>query len=276
MKNYHLQYRTKISLKRAIDKIVTHAILGTHFAKRPVTKAGVYSLLLSRRKDLNKVGEGCRDWRKHVPFFENLLGSTWDFPGPGKVEIVDTKTDESIGQITDPGTVSLSAYQTHFETACKARDRAVENCSYPDLQTSLVHGVTSIESYITKLARAWNQQNPSDQLIDSKRNKVSLDHKFDIWIPKITKGKKLDKSDRCWNDFVTLRRIRDRVAVHPKLGGQIVTYANLAKDINSFRWGIAGLLGTLHRLVGQWIPSAVINAFYMPDVEVIEENQKNT
>ncbi len=278
MKSYYLQYKTKISLKRATDKIAMHAMLGEHIhsAERPATKADVCNLLLSWGEDPNKLAEKCRDWRKNVPHFENLLGSTWHFPGSGKVEIVDTKTDESIGQITDPGTVSLSTYQTHFETACKARDRAVENSSYPDLQTSLVHGVASIESYITKLARAWNQQNPSDQLIDSKQNKFSLDDKFDIWIPKITKGKKLDKSDRCWNDFVTLRRIRDRVAVHPKLGAQIVAYTNLAKYINSFRWGIAGLLGTLHRLTGEWIPSAVINAFYMPDVEVIEENQKST
>jgi len=276
MKNYHLQYETKISLKRAIDKIATHAILGQHFAQRPATKVEVCNLLSSWGEDPNKLAEKCRDWREHVPYFENLLGSTWGFPGSGKVEIVDTKSGESIGQIIGPGIVCLSTYRTHFETACKARDRAVENSSYSDLQTALVAGIASIESYITEWARVWNQQNLSDQLIDSKQNKVSLDDKFDIWIPKITKGRKLDKSDRCWSDFVTLRRIRHHETVHPKRGGQTVAYTNLAEYINSFRWGIAGLLGSLHRLAGQWIPSVVINAFYMPDIEVIKENQKNT
>jgi hypothetical protein len=269
-KNY-LQYQSKISLKKAIDKIAIHAMLGEHnISPRPTTKAKVCELLILLGENPNEIAEKCRDWREVVPYFENLLGSTWIFSGSGKAEIIDTHSDESLGKISDPGTISLSVYRGNLETACKARDRAVENASYADFQTALIHGIASIESYIAELARVWNKENSLDQLIDSKQNKVSLDDKFDIWIPKISKGTKLNKSDRCWNDFVTLRRIRDHEAVHPKCGGQAISYNDLAKHINEFRWGIAGLLGSLHRLVGQWIPSVVINAFYMPDVEVIK------
>jgi len=269
MKNY-LQYKSKISLKKAIDKIAIHAMLGEHYiSPRPTTKAKVCELLISLGNNPNDIAERCRNWRETVPDFENILKSTWTFSGSGKAEIVDTNSDESLGGISHPGTISLSVYRTQFEAACEARDRAVEGASYIDLQSALVHGIASIESCVSELARGWNKQNPLDQLVDSKQNKVSLDDKIDIWIPKITKGMKLNKSDECWNEFVILRRIRDREAVHSKFGGQAISYKDLVKHIDAFRWGIAGLLGSLHRLVGQWIPSVVINAFYMPDVEVI-------
>ena len=274
MKKSHLRYKSKISFKVAVEKIAIHAMLGEHnVVPRPTTKKEVCEWFLSRKQNPNIFAEKCRDYRENVPCFENLLGSTWEFSGSGKVEIVDTESGESFGEISDPGKVSFSVYRTKFEAACKARDRAVENASYDDFHDALTNGIASIGSYIAELARAWNKQNPSDQLIDSNLNKVRLDDKFDIWIPKITKGKKLNKSERDWADFVTLKRIRDQEAAHPKCGGQAISYNDLAKHIDEFRWGIAGLLGSLHRLAGQWIPSAVIDAFYMPDVEVVEENQ---
>jgi hypothetical protein len=272
MKKYYLQYKSKISLKKAIDKISSHATIGEHMFKRPVSKAETCNLLLSLGENPNEIAERCRDWKENVPYFENSVGPVWDFSGQGKAEIIDPKTNKPIAVITDPGTLSLSSYKMNFETACKAKNRAVDNFSYTDFQTAIVHGIASIEGYITELAKDWNHKNPSAQLIDSKQKKVSMDNKFDLWIPKITSGKKIKKQDRCWRDFIMLRQIRDNETIHAKHGGQAISYKKLADNINSFRWGIAGLLGSLHRLAEQWIPSVVINAFFMPDVEVIEED----
>ena len=135
--------------------------------------------------------------------------------GTGKVELVDTTTGEVITGVEGPGKIALSTYLAQFETACTAWDSSVESFSYTDLQTAIVHGIASIESYITELARCWNQHNPNDQLVDSEQNKVSLDDKFDMWIPKMSGGAKLIKSDQRWSDFVKFRRVRDHDAVHP-------------------------------------------------------------
>ena len=98
MKKYYLQYKPKISLKKAIDKIATHAMLGEHMSKRPTTKAEVCNLLLSLGENPNIMAEKCRNWKENVPYFENLLGSTWNFPGAGKAEIVDLKTNKTIAE----------------------------------------------------------------------------------------------------------------------------------------------------------------------------------
>ena len=64
--------------------------------------------------------------------------------------------------------------------------------------------------------------------------------------------------------------MRDDNAIHPKLPGQGISYKDFANQINAFRLGIAQLLGNIHLPLGVAVPSVIINAIYMPDVEVIE------
>jgi hypothetical protein len=270
----HLRYKPKISLRQARDKIIIYGLFGDHHHEpRPTNGREVAVLLSSLGVNPNELAEKCRDYGQTVDMFENLVGATWVFSssGGGKAGVVDRDTGEVIAEVQGSGTITLSTYQAHFETACKARDRAVQESSFADLQTAIVHGMASIESYIGELARIWNRRNLSDQLIDSRQRKVSLDDKFDIWIPKMSDGGKLIKSDQRWNDFVKLRKLRDDYAVHPKLGGQATSYIQLAEYINAFRWGMAGMIGQLHLIFRQRLPSVVINAFYMPDVEVVQD-----
>ena len=258
-KEASLRYKEKISLKKSIDKISAHAMWGDHtYQPRPTTRPEVAELLASWGVDPNKVAEECRDYRAAVPYFENLLGSTWHVgPGNGKAELVDKTTGKVVAGVKGPGILATAPYKALFEGACRARDRAVENASFTDMQSSVIHGVASIEAYIAEQARRWNESNPSDQLIDSKDSKVSLDEKFDVWVPKMSGGAKLIKNDQRWSDFVKLRRVRDHVAVHPKMPGQAISFSELADIINAFRLGIAGMLGQLHRHFGQTVPSPV-------------------
>ena len=89
-------------------------------------------------------------------------------------------------------------------------------------------------------------------------------------MPKMSGGGKIDKTDQVWNDFKSLKRVRDDNAIHPKLPGQGISYKDFANQINAFRLGIAQLLANLHLLLGLPVPSVIINAIYMPDVEVVE------
>ncbi len=270
MKEPRLQYKPKISLKSAIDKICVYGMWGDHqYTPRPINRIEVGTLLASLGINSNMLAEECRDYRKPIPNLENLAGTVWTISEGAKVELIDNRTGDVVTTVEGPGTIAMSTYLAHFETACAARDRAVENSSYAEFLAAITNAMASIESYITELARDWNLKNPEDQLIDSKQTKVSLDDKFDIWIPKMSSGNKLVKSDKRWNHFVKLRHIRDNEAIHPKLGGQGMSFVKLTKLIDQFRWGMAGMLGQIHLLFGQPVPSIIINSVYMPDVEVV-------
>ncbi len=270
MKEPRLQYKPKTSLKSARDKICVYGMYGDHeYTPRPKNIIEVAHLLASFGIDTNILAERCRDYHETIPKLENLLGSVWTISEGAKVELVDNRTGDVVTTVEGPGTIAMSTYLAHFEAACAARDRAVQNSSYTEFLTAITHAIASVEGYITELARDWNLRNPKDQLIDSKQTKVSLDDKFDIWIPKMSGGNKLIKSDKRWNHFVKLRKIRDDESIHPKVGGQGMSYAKLATLIDQFRWGMAGMLGQLHLHFGQSVPSIIINSFYMPDVEVV-------
>ena len=260
-------------LKQARDKIITYGVFGDHHREpRPTDGREVAALLVSLGVNPGGLAEKCRDYRQPVPFFENAAGATWFFcsSGRGKAGVVDRETGEVVSEVEGSGTITISTYQGHFETACKARDRAVEDSSFEDLLTAIVWGVASIESFLGDLARGWNRRNPNNQLIDSKQCPVSLNDKFDLWIPKMScGGARLYKGDRRWRDFKKLKRLRDDHAVHPKLVGHATSYVELAEYINAFREGMAGTLAQLHPPFGRRMPSSVINAAHMPDVEVV-------
>jgi hypothetical protein len=55
----------------------------------------------------------------------------------------------------------------------------------------------------------------------------------------------------------------------PSVTAYGIEEADLADKINLFRYGIAGFLGKLHVLSRQPVPAIIINAVYMPDVEIV-------
>ena len=117
------------------------------------------------------------------------------------------------------------------------------------------------------MAKGWNDKNPGDALVDSKQQKVSFEDKFDVWIPKMLGGK-FDKSTAMWAGLKELARIRDRGA-HPKSAGIGTLYEDLANLVNMFREGAAGTQIQLHYMFGVPVPSSIIRAHFLPDVEVV-------
>lgn len=258
----------KLSRERAFEKIAVHARAGIHLqSPRPTTKEDTARFFLRRGIDSRDVAERCRDHRAHVPFFENLVGATWRTTGT--VSIVDNETGEESDVVKGHGVISTSTYQSCMEEACEARDRAVERGSLADFRSAVVDGSASLEAFVSMAAEKWNRRHPEDLLVDSKRNKVTFDDKLTLWIPKMTGGRMFNKSDSRWAHFKQLRSFRDD-GVHPKKAGYGVELVKLAELINMFRMGIAGMHQELHRLFRARVPAVIINAFYMPDVEVVE------
>jgi len=269
-----LTYKAKLSRRSSHELIIIFAKYGNHYHDENfITDASVKRAFKTNGIDFKSLVEKCRTPTESVPFFENLIGSTWTVSGGAKMARVDASGHEEFS-VQGPGKFTESTYWALAEETKKARDRAVSNISYTDLQAAIVHGIASIEGYISHRVHNWNKQNKDDQLFDSKQNKVSFEDKIKLWIPKITSGKKLDRSNRNWSDFIKLQRIRDALAIHPKPPGYGISYSDLADKINILRSGIGGLLIDLHEIFQEKIPGVIIRLKYMPDVEVTEKTKQ--
>jgi len=219
--------------------------------------------------DFRKLVEECRDFTKKVPFFENMVGST--FTAEENLTVTHmTIAGEEKSITKGPALSTLSGYWATFELAWEAIDRAIDKNSYAEFLSAVVHGIASIEGYINYRAESWNKAYPESRLVDSKEAKINLDNKIDEWIPFMTKGKKLDKGTINWESYKKLRTIRDIEAIHPKSSGYIISLIELAEKINQFGIGIAGMLIQLHLLFEEKIPAIIIRASYSPEVVVIK------
>lgn len=267
-----LAYKLKISKKQAIDKICAHAMFGdlkNQFGFK--TQQEVLHYLL-QKEDIDSLVERCRNPKMSVPSFENLLGSTWQLDGAGgSVTLVDESFHEVSPSIKGPGEFIWSSYKSHFEMACLSRDRAVYESSFVEFQNCLTQGFASIEAFLNTQVQTWNRNYPEARILeDSRNNKISIEEKLDQWLPKMSNNHKLDKTSRVWTAFQELKQLRDEYAVHPKLAGYGVSFEKLAQNINSFRYGVALLLGNLHTMLNCLVPAVIVNACYAPDVEVIQ------
>ncbi len=272
MSEYKLKFKERISRRTSHDLVLMMA----KWSFPPMfsqfrTDASVKRYLQRQGGDFEKIVETCRTFKENVLFFENLVGSTWTVSNGARISIVDKMDGETKAEVQGPGTLTVLTYWGHFEEALRSRNRSVESSSYPEYQTAIIKGIASIEAYISHRAEIWSKGNPSDPLLDSPSNKVSFEDKIDIWIPKMSGGKKLDKSIRNWQDFKTLRKIRDHISIHPKATAYGIDFNELANKVNLFRTGIAGILIQLHMLFKEPVPAKIIRSSFSPEVEVIKK-----
>lgn len=276
MTEHKLRLRPKISRRASHEMILMLAKYGNHGDKSVFrTDADVKRYLERRGIDFQRLVEQCRSFGENVPYFENLVGSTWIVSTGAKAAVVDRPGGEEKCFVEGPGTIALSTYWAHAETCYKSRTLAVEGSSFSELQTAITNGMASIEAYINHRAEIWNTSNTQDKIVDSFANKVSFSDKIEVWVPKMTGGPNLDKSVRNWMDFQELRKIRDDVSIHPKASGMGTSFADLSKNINLLRTGIGGLLIQLHMLFREGIPAVIIRLFFSPEAEVIEITNEN-
>lgn len=132
-------------------------------------------------------------------------------------------------------------------------------------------GFASIEALLNRFALLWNHRNPDEAVTEGTDHRVSIEDKFDEWLPTFTGGKTFDKGGVEWNDFKQLKDERDD-AVHPKLGRIAVSYTDMADNLNRFRTGIAGVLFGLLKLVDWGVPPKIIKARRAPEVQVVSED----
>jgi hypothetical protein len=254
---HRLHRKAKLSRKQSEEMIITMTRFGDHVANLlqgfPIsTDEEVTEWFEKNGYNYGQIIEECRNPQISIPLVENLVGGTFIMSGREESEQIITST-----------------YQDAYEVATRHLEGAIENASFSEIESAIVRGIASIEAFINTMASKWNERNPNSRLEDSRDNKVSLDDKIDIWIPRLSGGQAFNKGDKHWQDFKRLRGIRDNLTVHAKQTGHIVKYSEMAELINAFRTGIAGVLIRLHILCRNWIPSEVIRGYYTPEVEVV-------
>jgi len=277
MIEYRLQLYQKISRRASHEMILMFAKYGNH-GNRLVFRndADVKRCFTQRGIDFQKLVEQCRSYSEKVPFFENLISSTWTVTAGATATVVDKNRGEEKCVVEGPGTLALSTYWAHAETCFNARNKAVEASSFTELQIAITSGMASIEAYINHRAVIWNNCNPNDTLTDSFARKVSFTDKIDVWIPKMTSGTNLNKSVRDWMDFQNLRTMRNDVSIHPKSSSVGISFNELAQNINRIRTGFGGLLIQLHMLFREKIPAVIIRLYFAPEAEMVQvSNDKN-
>lgn len=266
---HRLQYRAKLSANQAADKILAHARFGNHRQSfRPNDEGELNAYFARLGINPSDVIEECRDPSRTAPDFENAIGSTWITSGDG-VAVIDDNGDV-VAEAEGPGQIIMSTYQNHFEAACSARDRAVNDSSVAAFHECLSQGFASIEAFLNTAVTSWNKRLTHAPLLDSEDCKVSLEAKLIDWLPILSGGKQLDRTGHSWNDFKKLKKLIDEHAIHEKQSAYSMSYKKLARNIDCFRFGIAQLLWDMHLLLGQTVPAVIIDAVYEPDVEVVE------
>lgn len=271
--DFILKQKARISHKASERMILLFARYGNHYIEGSSmiqTKTDVINYYAQHGINFDHAVSKCRNFSNTVPLFENQIGGMVHTIGTPKVSRINLITGKEDLILEGPGSHTIHGYWVIFEGSANARDRAISGSSFVDCQSAIVQGIASIESYFTRRVEIWNETNPNSQLVDNKDSKVSLNDKFDKWVPTITGGRKIDKGETVdWQHFKILRAIRDNYAIHPKESGYAVSLAQLAEQINMFRTGIAGILMQLHALFEDPIPSIIIRARCAPDIEVV-------
>ena len=270
---YKFYFEENRARRATHDMMLMMARHGNHgHNQKFVSDADVKRFFQSNGYYWDDLVQTCRKPNEVVPFVENLVGSTWTVVN-AKAAIVTgaaTPQEKEIASVEGPGTLTASTYLQLFENAGNNMKRCMESASFGDFQSCVSNGIASIEAYIIQRAWIYNSQQPSELLVDNKENKVSFDTKIDEWIPKMSGGKRLDKSVLSWNHFKRLLAVRDKLAIHVQMPAFGVNYKELCELLNIFRSGIAGLLIDLHLLFNERIPCGIIKYAYLPDIKLVE------
>ncbi|MDQ3926963.1 MAG: hypothetical protein M3272_08285 [Actinomycetota bacterium] len=219
------------------------------------------------------VEEERSDHLAHVPLLwvSEPLSMNMGVPPGGYASIRDGTRDIAVLK-GESGRFVLVEYGDRFEQATKHLHRSIEGADNNDFLSCISDGISSIEAFLSYSTRRYGEGLPESIPTAKGSRRLTFDEKIDEWLPKMTRGRKLDKSGRNWSDFKELREIRDAFQAHPKTSVYGVSFRELCRRLNLFRTGIAGLLIDLHAVLRtSYVPEIVFRYAYLPDIEYVEE-----
>ena len=205
----------------------------------------------------------CRDFRHHVPMYENLMGAQWTTQG-----VTVSKPDHVTGEfkeiVSGDGTYNEADYWALFDLAREDFDQALETGKYERFLSAVNSGLASIETFMNHqyLVRTGSRQ-------DDEALKRDIEAKIDDWMPLFT-GKRFDKGQREWAAFKELKNLRNEDFQHRKSIASGITFRQLVELLNDFRYGICRVLMEFHVLFGHRCPTAIIRYSHYPEIEYVK------
>lgn len=236
------------------------------------TMEGVKKLLADEGyTDFKKLVEELRPIDAVLPMETHLFQEGWSFnlPPGGSFVAVREAGGEELARVTgESGRIVTSQYLERFRHSVKNLKRCTdgEEADYGDLLSCFADGLASIEGFVNEIAKPH-----LDRLPRGHEEQVGLDHKLDEWIPVITNGQRVDKSQVWWRHFKEVRSIRNWRQSHPRAGVYGIGDSTFCNQLNLWRNGVALMLLYLHALTGRLATPELVKWAHVPDIELVRE-----
>lgn|GEM_PF-3327361 len=199
--------------------------------------------------------------------------------GSGKISSVDPKTKIPVATSHAGMDLPINDCWAKFERSYQLLLQSIERADFDIFLDSLSAGRASIESYLNMKAYLLNEENKSKNLppvITRKEiERNSINTKILKWPEKLT-GKPGRITEGCI-EFICwkrLKKLRDEMATHPKGPRETPSPHEFLNLLNSYRYGIAGLLMQLHKSFDDSIHFILICASFFPQIELVADNEE--
>jgi hypothetical protein len=268
-----IKLRLKISENQAKKLVFSFVRYGDHSNRKhtdSLNNKQVQEWFKQNGHDFQSIIDIARNHNEILPLVEgNLLSSVSHIlcstDNGVKTQVIRDNKIQT--EILGKGMIDTQVYQSKFESSIDYKDLAIKKCNFEHLLTAISKAVASIEAYFHMKSQSYNDKilHPTDKLIDSREKPISLEDKFTIWIPKMTK-KNFDRSTKSWCLFKQQLDLRNNYDIHSKNISHSISYSDLVGRINSFRDGICRILYDLHIAFGDQMFRKLIRSIYAPDV----------
>ncbi len=123
-------------------------------------------------------------------------------------------------------------------------NKAIETNEFVYFESALNVGFSALEASINEEVEKYNELHPKSIDINAK---ISFEEKIDEWIPILTDGKKIYKSNVFWNSYKNLQKFRNGRIQHPKKH-RFYNYKEMCTLMNMYKHGIASFLFELDKI----------------------------
>lgn len=267
-----IRVKPRISERAACNMIVQMAMYGNHYNDIYHNIKTVTDVREHYRKngmDFNVVVNKCRDFRYHVPIYENLLGAQRTIQGCA-LSKVDHITGDYKEIVSGDGTYNEADYWALFDLSYEDFEHALEAAKYERFLSAVNSGMASIETFLNHqyFVRMHTKS-------DSEVLKKDIETKVDEWIPLLT-GKRYDKGGRDWAAFKKLKSLRNEHFQHRKSVASGITFLQLVDLLNEFKYGICRILMEFHKIFAYRCPTIIIRCSYYPEIIYVKnESPRN-
>jgi hypothetical protein len=271
-----LRIRDKRSRSRARDMLAAQVRYGqgqaTAWQEYDLrTMEGVKQLLADRgHPDFDRLVEEVRPKDAVLPLETHLGFQGWgiNLPPGGSYAAV-LQGGKELARITgESGRFVTSEYQERFTYSVRCLKRCTngEDAEYGDVLACFSAGLSSIEAFVNYRTKLHRHKLPRGNEPDKN---ISLDFKLDNWIPPLSAGNPINKSEKYWQDFRKIRDIRNERESHPKDIVYGVSGSTFIRELNLWRTGIATMLLALHAITRRLAPPELVKHAYLPDIELV-------